>query len=416
MTEGFPPDQVPPDQVPPDQVPPDQVPPDQVPPDQVPADQFPADQVPPDQVPPDQVPPGPVSPLQYPCTGCGARVEYAPGTTTLVCPYCGYTQQIAAVDTQVQEHDFAAWATLPDKPRLQLGTHVLQCRQCGAQTQTDDLSGSCSFCGAPVVVEVSADPQIAPEGVVPFQIDQRAAQDAVRTWVGSRWFAPNRLKKVSASETMKGTYLPFWTYDAQTESDYRGQRGEHYYVTETYTDDEGRTQTRQVQRTAWYPAAGHVARMFDDVVVPASGHLPTNRLAAMGPWATDQAKAYQPDYLSGFRTLRYDVEPDQGLEAAKQEMARVIEGDCRDDIGGDEQIVNSVNTAYSELMFKLLLMPVWIAAYLYGGKTFQVLVNAHNGQVVGERPYSWIKIFFASLAALIVIAVIAVLVARSRQR
>ncbi|HEY6795403.1 MAG TPA: hypothetical protein VI248_12065 [Kineosporiaceae bacterium] len=347
------------------------------------------------------------NPLQYPCASCGARVEYAPGTTTLKCPYCGFTQDIAATGAAVTEHDYAAWAALPVKPRARLGQYLLQCRECGAQTQSDDLSGACSFCGSPVVVEVSADDQIAPEGVVPFAIDQRGAQDAVRAWISSRWFAPNRLKKVGGSESMKGTYLPFWTYDAQTESDYDGRRGEHYWVEETYTDDEGETRTRQVQRTAWYPASGHVSRFFDDVVVPASGHLPAARLESMGPWETAQAVAYQPEFLSGFRTLRYDVEPDAGLEQAKRVMASDIEDDCRRDIGGDEQVVTSVDTRYGDIMFKLLLMPVWIAAYLYGGKTFQVLVNAHTGQVVGERPYSWIKIFFAVLGALIVLAVVA---------
>jgi Zn finger protein HypA/HybF involved in hydrogenase expression len=354
------------------------------------------------------VPAGPMSPLQYPCANCGARVEYAPGTTTLKCPYCGFTQAIAATDAVVTEHDYAGWAALPVKPRARLGQYVVQCRQCGAQTQSDDLSGACSFCGAPVVVEVSADDQIAPEGVVPFAVDERGAQDAVRTWIGSRWFAPNRLKKVGGSESMKGTYLPFWTYDAHTESDYLGRRGEHYWEEETSTDDEGNTRTRQVQRTAWYPASGHVSRSFDDVVVPASGHLAAGRLEAMGPWDTGKALPYQPDYLSGFRTLRYDLEPDGGLERAQQTMAGEIEGDCRHDIGGDEQMVTSVDTTYSDIMFKLLLMPVWIAAYLYGGTTFQVLVNAHTGQVVAERPYSWVKIFFAALAALVVAAIVAV--------
>jgi hypothetical protein len=96
-------------------------------------------------------------------------------------------------------------------------------------------------------------------------------------------------------------------------------------------------------------------------------------------------------------------------------MAGEIEQDCRQDIGGDEQVVRAVDTAYSEIMFKLLLMPVWIAAYLYGGKSFQVLVNAHTGQVTGERPYSWIKIFFAALAALIVVAIAVVIWSSTRR-
>jgi hypothetical protein len=49
---------------------------------------------------------------------------------------------------------------------------------------------------------------------------------------------------------------------------------------------------------------------------------------------------------------------------------------------------------------------VWIATYLYGGKPFQVLVNARTAEVVGERPWSAWKITFAVLAALVVIAAI----------
>jgi DNA-directed RNA polymerase subunit RPC12/RpoP len=352
----------------------------------------------------------------YPCAGCGARVEYAPGTTTLQCPYCGYQQQVAGIDAVVQEHSFDEWAAMAAKPRTQLAEHVLHCRGCGAQVTSDDLSAACTFCGAPVVVDVAADPQIAPEAVVPFAINAHAAADAVRTWVRSRRFAPNRLKQAGTSESMNGTYLPFWTYDADTESDYTGQRGEHYWESETYTDDQGNTQTRQVQRTAWHPAEGHVSRGFDDVLVPASGLLPGDRLAAMGPWTPASGVAFQPDYLAGFRTLRYDLEPDQGLGQAKQIMARTVEQDCRHDIGGDEQRVSSVDTAYAEVMFKLVLMPVWIAAYLYGGKSFQVLVNAGTGAVVGERPYSRIKIAVAVLAALLVITLALVLYSSTRHR
>jgi hypothetical protein len=207
---------------------------------------------------------------------------------------------------------------------------------------------------------------------------------------------------------MGGTYVPHWTFDAHTETDYTGERGEHYWVTETYTVSDGkggtRTETRQVQRTRWYGAAGHVARSFDDVLVPASTQLPTDRLANMGPWTLGSAEPYQPHYLAGFDALRYDVDPDSGLARAKAEMQDLVEGDCKDDIGGDEQRVQSMDVQYSATMFKLVLLPLWIASYLYGARTFQVLVNANTGEVIGDRPYSRIKIAFAVLAALVIIA------------
>jgi hypothetical protein len=183
-------------------------------------------------------------------------------------------------------------------------------------------------------------------------------------------------------------------------------------VSETYTENvDGRavTRTRQVRRTRWYRAAGTVAREFDDVLVPATTTLPAKRLQQLQPWQLERGVAFQPAYLSGYRTLRYDTEPDTGLEAAKAQMRQVIETDCRSDIGGDEQQVHSMDTRYAEIMFKLVLLPVWIAAYLHAGRTWQVFVNANTGEVIGERPFSVAKIVAAVLAAVLVIVTLIVL-------
>jgi len=60
-------------------------------------------------------------------------------------------------------------------------------------------------------------------------------------------------------------YLPFWAYYCHSESDYTGERGEYYYVTETYTerDSDGNTveRTREVQHTRWYSASGTCLRI-----------------------------------------------------------------------------------------------------------------------------------------------------------
>ena len=90
-------------------------------------------------------------------------------------------------------------------------------------------------------------------------------------------------------------------------------------------------------------------------------------------------------------------------------MAPVIEGDCRSDIGGDEQRVSAVDTTYSDVSYKLILLPVWIAAYLHAGRSYQVLVNARTGEVIGERPYSAAKIAAAVFAALVLVAMVVAL-------
>jgi DNA-directed RNA polymerase subunit RPC12/RpoP len=343
---------------------------------------------------------------QWPCRGCGAQLEYAPGTLALTCPYCGTSQELAVVDRTVEETPFDTWLHRRSVP-LPAGVRVLECGNCHARTESDHVSTRCPFCGSPLVSDVAADASLAPEGVVPFVVDKRTADDSIRRWVRSRWFAPGRLKKVSTTEAMEGTYLPFWTFDADTATDYRGQRGDAYYTTETYTtmvDGRPRTQTRTVRRIRWRPAAGHVRRFFDDVVVPATSLIERKRLDQLEPYHVENAVAYQPEYLAGHQALRYDLDPDAGLAEAKQVMAHVIEDDCRHDIGGDEQRIHTMDTRYAAITFKLLLVPLWIAAYVYSGKTFQVMVNAHTGEVVGERPWSTWKIALSIVGGLIVLA------------
>ena len=346
--------------------------------------------------------------LTFTCPTCGSTMSYAPGTTSMKCPSCGNMQQIVNTGTIV-EHSFDDWAKLPPKPVATIGKEVMKCQNCGATTETDLISDSCQFCGGVLVAVQQPEGLIMPEAVVPFGLDKTHANANFSKWVKSRWFAPNALKKVGSTEALKGTYIPHWTYDANTATNYTGERGEHYYTTETRTVGDGkggtRTETYQQQHTRWYPASGHVSRAFDDVCVPASHYLPTNKLDKMGPWTMSAAQPYEPQYLAGYSALRYDVDPDAGLTVAHSEMEQVINGDCRNDIGGDEQRVSSMSVSYAQTMFKLMLMPLWIASYLYAGKQFQVLINANTGEVVGDRPYSKLKIALAVIGAIVVIAV-----------
>jgi hypothetical protein len=153
-----------------------------------------------------------------------------------------------------------------------------------------------------------------------------------------------------------------------------------------------------------------VAHDFDDLLVTGTTRVSPKHLDKLEPWPLPEAQPYRPEFLAGHETLRYDIEPESGLDTAKSRMAPIIEGDCRNDIGGDEQQVNHVDTEYRDVMFKLMLLPVWIACYLHAGKTYNILVNGQTGEVAGERPYSAAKIALAIAAAVLIIAAIVVLI------
>ena len=74
---------------------------------------------------------------------------------------------------------------------------------------------------------------------------------------------------------------------------------------------------------------------------------------------------------------------------------------------GDVQRVGQVDTEFSAETFKHILLPVWMAAYRYGGKSYRFLVNGQTGEVQGERPWSVWKIAFA-VALLVIVGLGAV--------
>lgn len=347
---------------------------------------------------------------QYSCSACGAALEYAPGTTALACPYCGARTAITVVASL--KNDYATYLASVPQSLSELDPFSVQCDNCGSTQSTTALSGRCPTCKGSLVVSDDLGGRLKrPDGVVPFVITKDRAGARFKDWAGSRWFAPNALKEVLSTDSMVGTYVPHWGFDDRTVTDYSGRRGEHYMETETYTvsvNGQQEVRTRQVQRTWWYPTSGRVWLDFVDVLTPAVASPDARTLTKLGPWKTESAMSFEPQLLAGFDTPRYTVTSEDAFSNARRQMVSQIEGACRRDIGGDEQQLTSVNTTDTDVLFRLLLMPLWMATYIVGGRVFRVYVNANTSQVIGERPYSATKIavFIGAIAAAILVGLL----------
>jgi hypothetical protein len=79
---------------------------------------------------------------------------------------------------------------------------------------------------------------------------------------------------------------------------------------------------------------------------------------------------------------------------------------CAREVPGDTQRNLVVDASYSGLTFKQILAPLWLVAYTYKGKAYQVVVNGVTGKVSGRRPWSLFKIALAVLAGLAVLFLI----------
>jgi ribosomal protein S27E len=361
--------------------------------------------------------PPPITQRQFPCKQCGANLMFEPGTTALTCRYCGTRNDITPLAEVIEELDFQQHAAQLAASTETQETLTVRCNSCGAETDfTHDVAASrCPFCGAAIVATASSKKQIKPRSLLPFHVNRQQAGELFMRWVKGLWFAPNDLTRVAQRSGIDGAYIPAWTYDSQTTSDYTGERGDDYWTTESYTAlENGRsvTRTRQVRRTRWRSASGRVHNTFDDVLVVASRSLPPKHAHALEPWDLRSLVPYRDEYLSGFAAESYQVDLVQGFETAKEIMAGHIANTIRADIGGDHQRIHSVQTRYRDVTFKHILLPVWISAYRYHQRVFRFLVNARTGEVQGERPWSAVKITLLVIFILAVIATVLLLTRR----
>ncbi len=353
------------------------------------------------------------SPRRFACGKCGARLDYAPGTDTLMCTHCGHANAIAAAGQPVEELDFSEHLRVAEAKSEHIEPVVVRCGACAAEVMrpADVVSFACPFCGTAIITQAHSAHLIRPRSLLPFKVAHNDARERFRAWVKSRWFAPSSLKTQSyVDAAIRGVYLPYWTYDTRTTTRYTGQRGDAYYVPVVTTSMVGgklRTRTTMQRRIRWTGVSGAVDNAFDDLLVAASRSVPREHTRVLEPWDLAALVPYSDEYVSGFVAESYQIDLKQGFESAQAMMKPTIESTIRSNIGGDEQRIGDYRIVYHAITFKHLLLPVWISAYRHMNKVYHFYVNARTGEVSGQRPWSYWKITGAVLAGLAMAGVIA---------
>ena len=351
---------------------------------------------------------GPVASARekYHCPACGAEAHWNPSRQALICPFCGTvspaTLEERGAATVIVEHDLvAALRAVPDSARgWQAEKIQVQCQSCHAISVFDPgrIGQRCDFCGSSALVPYEqVKDAFRPESLLPLRIAETQARDLIRAWYGRQWLAPNAFKGKAITDTVKGVYLPYWTFDASAHARWTAEAGHYYWV---------RQGNRQVRQVRWTPASGELDHTFDDELVSASHGVDPGRLRQIEPFPTGTLVPYDPGYLAGWTVERYQIDLVAAATASRQQMDAQLRELCGKRVPGDTYRNLVVDAAYANQTFKHILAPVWLMTYVYGARSFQVIVNGVTGSIGGSRPWSWIKITLLVIVVLIVVVLI----------
>ena len=268
-----------------------------------------------------------------------------------------------------------------------------------------DESHRLPFCGSTQVMPAATDKTIAPGGVCPFEVTKEQAGEHFTKWLKKKLFTPKKAKQSARPDAFQGVYLPYWTYDAQTTSNFTARVG----YDRTVRKKDGSTTTE----TTWRFASGVYQEFFDDETVMASKRHENSGVKDCEPFKLNKVVPYDPKYLAGFVAERYSVGLKDGWGIAQTTIHRKLQSSIDSYIKSqwrcDRTSSVRFSTLYSRITYKYVLVPAWISSFKYKDKTYQFAVNGQTGKVGGKAPVSALRVILAVLIGIGIIAGICLL-------
>jgi hypothetical protein len=201
---------------------------------------------------------------------------------------------------------------------------------------------------------------------------------------------PNPLRRLARVADFVGVYLPFWTFAATTEADWKAEVG-HTETERYYSNGEWKTRTK----TVWKWESGHVRLNHDDLLVEGATRLSTLLLGRIKHYNLNLLAPYEPKYLAGLQAQAYDIPLENAWETARHQMREKTRLACRSQASTSRIRNFSMNLDFNNESWRYILLPVYLATYAYNNQSYQVMVNGQTGAVSGQRPVDWLKVWLA---------------------
>lgn len=325
------------------------------------------------------------------CKNCGGEMKYDIASTDLKCERCGSTydfDESGAVQRRAMTQDI-----MQNREQWQSGA-VFRCDGCGAKEILDkkEMAKCCAFCGSAHIVSTQELPGIKPDSLIPFQITKDTARTKFINWLKAKWFAPKKVKKMERNEQFNALYSSSWSFSANTHTRYQGILGRTETRTRTVN---GRTQTYSTVR--YFRVQGDIGQNYRDFFVQSGDKIQSATFNKLKPFNMSYLKVYRQEYLAGIVAEHYS----RNIETCFDDFTTFVKRDLRNKIirrhNADTVQSLTLNTAYTDKAYNYVLLPIYIANYIFKKKLYNFFVNGVTGKVIGKYPISGWKIFFTVL-------------------
>ena len=326
----------------------------------------------------------------YKCPSCGGYLEFSPSQQRFVCPYCGQSYG----ENELNEPKGQAPATEASMASSSAGSmRGYNCQMCGAQIVVGDTTAAtrCYYCHNPVVLTDRLSDDFRPDGVVPFRVQKKEAEEKFKQLVGRKTFIDRDFFSTAQLEDFSGVYYPYWYGDLEGAASFVGEgtrrstavsSKETVITTRVFkVNREGRLQFRNMVRKG----LASVDRQLSD---------------GIHPYRMEELKDFSGAYLSGFMAERRDVEMSAAQKEMEQEASRYAPALMREG-GSFDSLTGNAAFKVDKTRMRSVLLPAWVLTYRGGkdNKPYYYMMNGQTGAICGKLPINWKKLILTALLA-----------------
>lgn len=329
--------------------------------------------------------------LDYKCPSCGGAIQFDSATQNMKCPYCDTEFEVEALKQmdeaiQAEPQEDMTWnadtqSQWQEGEEASLDQYV--CQSCGGQIVTEHTTAatSCPYCGNPVVLAQRLAGSLKPDCIIPFQLDQAAAEAALKKHFSGKPLLPKAFKDETHIRQIKGVYVPFWLFDADADAAIR------YRATKVRMWSDS---NYNYTATSHYSVHREGSLSFSGVPVDGSVKMDNTLMESLEPYDLSKAVDFQTAYLAGFLADKYDVTAKDSEPRANDRIRTSVEDVFRDTVIGYSSVIPE-NSAIrlSGGKVRYALYPVWLLSTQYRGENYLFAMNGQTGKLVGDLPTDW---------------------------
>lgn len=324
---------------------------------------------------------------EYKCPCCGGAIAFDSTLQKMKCPYCDTEfemETLAGYDSELKEDrpDTMNWETpaqaWQDGETGGLCSYI--CRSCGGEIVCDEntASASCPFCGNPVVLTGRLSGSLKPDYVIPFQLDQKAAKQALKNFYTGKRLLPKAFKDSSHINEVKGIYVPFWLFDAGADVNIR------YRATKVRVWSDSRYDYTE---TSYYHVSRSGNMRFQQVPVDGSKKMPDDLMESLEPFDCSKAVDFQTAYLAGYLADKYDVDSKESIGRANERIQKSAAEAFGATVQGYTTVIKEAgNIQLQNGRVKYALFPVWLLHTTWNGQNYLFAMNGQSGKMAGDLP------------------------------